>query len=96
METLGYKKCENVMLKGLLARFRSNLRLKQYRLDMGDAVIREFNRKDRYWATVMPWLCVDHMIQQVVWHMVFLYPDPLEIPDPLAKSRHTDKIQTHW
>ncbi len=43
----------------------------------------------------MPWLCVDHMIQQGVWPMGFSYPDPLAIqthwqnPDPLAKSRPT-------
>ncbi len=24
------------------------------------------------------------------------YPDPQANPDPLAKSRPTDKIQTHW
>ncbi len=45
---------------------------------------------------VMPWLCVDHMIQQGVWPMGFSYPDPLANLDPLAKSRPTDKIQTHW
>ncbi len=39
---------------------------------------------------LMPWLCVDHMIQQGVWPMGFSYPDPL------AKSRPTGKIQTHW
>ncbi len=45
--------------------------------------------------TFMPWLCVDHMIQQGVWCMEFSYPYPLAIqthwqnPDPLAK------IQTH-
>ncbi len=38
----------------------------------------------------MPWLCVDHMIQQGVWPMGSSYPDPL------AKSRPTGKIQTHW
>ncbi len=38
----------------------------------------------------MPWLCVDYMIQQGVWPMGFSYPDPL------AKSRPTGKIQTHW
>ncbi len=38
----------------------------------------------------MPWLCVDHMKQQGVWPMGFSYPDPL------VKSRPTDKIQTHW
>ncbi len=43
----------------------------------------------------MPWLCVDHMIQQGVWPMGFSYPDPLANPDPLAKARPTDKIQTH-
>ncbi len=51
---------------------------------------------------VMPWLYVDHMIQQGVWPMGFSYPDPLAIqihcqnPDPLTKSRPTSKIQTHW
>ncbi len=45
--------------------------------------------------SIMPWLCVDHMIRQGVWPMGFSYPDPLENPDPLAKSRPTDKIQTH-
>ncbi len=50
----------------------------------------------------MPWLCVDHMIQQGVWPMGFSYPNPLAMqthwqnPDPLAKSRPTGKIQTHW
>ncbi len=44
----------------------------------------------------MPWLCVDHMIHQGVWLMGFSYPDPLVNPDPLAKSRPTGKIQTHW
>ncbi len=50
----------------------------------------------------MPWLCVDHMIQQGVWPMGFSYTDPLAIqahwqnPDPLAKSRPTGKIQAHW
>ncbi len=51
-----------------------------------------------YWNgvyTFMPWLCVDHMIQQGVWPMGFSSPDPLTNPDPLAKSRPTDKIQTH-
>ncbi len=37
------------MLKRLLAKFRSNLRLKQYLLDTGDAVIAENNGKDGYW-----------------------------------------------
>ncbi len=53
--------------------------------------------------TFMPWLCVDHMIQQGVWPMGFSYPDPLVIqthwqnPDSLAKSKPTTgKIQTHW
>ncbi len=51
---------------------------------------------------MMPWLCVDHMIQQGVCPMGFSYTDPLAIqthwqsPDPLAKSRLTGKIQTHW
>ncbi len=36
---------------------------------------------------IMPWLCVDHMIQQGVWPMGFSYPDPLANPDPLVKSR---------
>ncbi len=44
----------------------------------------------------MPWLCVDHMIQQGDWLMGFSYPDPLVNLDPLAKSRPTSKIQTHW
>ncbi len=39
---------------------------------------------------IMPWLCVDHMIQQGVWPMGSSYPDSL------AKSRPTGKIQTHW
>ncbi len=47
-------------------------------------------------GTIMPWLCVDHMIQQGIWLMGFSYPDPLANPDPLAKSRPTDKFQTHW
>ncbi len=34
-------------------------------------------------SNVMPWLCVDHMIQQRVWPMGFSYPNPL------AKSRPT-------
>ncbi len=38
----------------------------------------------------MPWLCVDHLIRQWVWPMGSSYPDPL------AKSRSTGKIQTHW
>ncbi len=33
---------------------------------------------------IIPWLCVDHMIQQGVWPMVFSYPDPLANPDPLC------------
>ncbi len=45
---------------------------------------------------IMPWLGVDHMIQQGVWPMGFSYTDPLANPDPLAKSRPSDKIQTHW
>ncbi len=45
------QKCDDVMLKGLLAKFRSNLRLKQYVLDTGDAVIADCNGKDRYWGT---------------------------------------------
>ncbi len=51
---------------------------------------------------IMPWLCVDHMIQQGVWPMGFSYPDPLAIqthsqnPHPLSKSRPTGKFQTHW
>ncbi len=50
----------------------------------------------------MPWLCVDHMIQQGVWPMGLSYSDPLAIqnhwqnPDPLVKSRPTGKFQTHW
>ncbi len=44
---------------------------------------------------IMPWLCVDHMIQQGVWLMRFSYPDLLANPDPLRKSRPTGKIQTH-
>ncbi len=50
----------------------------------------------------MPWLSVDHMIQQGVWPMGLSYSDPLAIqthwqnPDPLAKSRPTGKIQAHW
>ncbi len=42
------------------------------------------------------------MIQQGVWPMGFSYPDPLAIQthwqnqDPLAKSRPTGKIKTHW
>ncbi len=28
--------------------------------------------------------------------MGFSYPDPLVNPNPLAKSRHTGKIHTHW
>ncbi len=51
----------------------------------------------QYWTTwlFMPWLCVDHMIQQGVWPMGFSYPDPLanpdhwQNPDPLVKSRPT-------
>ncbi len=45
-------------------------------------------------VSIMPWLCVDHMIQQGVWPMG-LYPDPLAIQthwqnsDPLVKSRTT-------
>ncbi len=45
---------------------------------------------------IMPWLCVDHMIQQGVWPMGFSYTDPLANPDPQTKSRPTGKIQTHW
>ncbi len=37
---------------------------------------------------IMPWMCVDHMIQQGVWLMGSSYLDPL------AKSRPTGKIQT--
>ncbi len=44
----------------------------------------------------MPWLCVDHIIQQGVWPMGFSYPDPLAIQIQLAKSRHSGTIQTHW
>ncbi len=49
------------------------------------------------YSMFMPWLCVDHMIQQRVWPMGFSYPDPLAIqtywqnPDPLVKSRPTGK-----
>ncbi len=43
-----------------------------------------------YTGVIMPWLCVDHMIQQAVWPMGSSYPDPL------AKSRPTGIIQTHW
>ncbi len=50
-ENTWLRKCDDVMLIGLLAKFRSNLRLKQYLLDTGDAVIAECNGKDRYWGT---------------------------------------------
>ncbi len=45
------QKFDDVMVKGLLAKFRSNVRLKQYLLDTGDAVTAECNVKDRYWGT---------------------------------------------
>ncbi len=41
------QKCDD----GLLAKFRSNLRLKHYWLDTGDAVIAECNGKYIYWGT---------------------------------------------
>ncbi len=44
----------------------------------------------------MRWLCVDHMIQQGVWHIGVFISRPTGNPDPLAKSRPTGKIQTHW
>ncbi len=53
-------------------------------------------------SIIIPWLCVDHMIQQGIWPMGFSYPDPLAIqthwhnPDPLTKSRLTGTIQIHW
>ncbi len=37
----------------------------------------------KYVIILLPWLCVDYMIQQGVWPMGFSYPDPLV-------------IQTHW
>ncbi len=49
-ENTWLQKCD-VMLKGLLAKFRSNLRRKQYLGDTVDTVIAECNGKDRYWVT---------------------------------------------
>ncbi len=38
---------------------------------------------------IMPWLCVDHMIQEVVWRMGFSYSDPLAIQTHNSKSYTT-------
>ncbi len=49
---------------------------------------------------IMPWLCVDHMIQQGVWPMGFSYPDPQAIqthwqnPDPLVGTQSNSHCYT--